>query len=100
MFNAVWGFIFSRIPPKVWLIIFCVLITLGAFFWFKHSIYQSGKTEAKAECVAQKNEDLTDTIINSQNSKKDREKTDNEVYKMPLNDVDRGLLSNGWLRPY
>ena len=97
----IWTFLKSfllGVSPKVWIYLFAVLIALGAFFWFKHSIHQDGKKEAQAECVAEKNDVLITTIENSQEIKKDREKTDNEVNKMPISNIDSALISNGWMR--
>lgn len=88
----------NLIPPRFYIYGAVILITVGAFFWFRHTFKQDGKIEARAECVQEKNDTLQATITNSNDTKKDREKTDDEVRKMPLSDVDRELLANGWMR--
>ena len=66
MFSAVWSFISSKIPLKVWLAIFSVLIALGAFLWFKHSIYQECKSDEQAKDLAAKNTALELALTESQ----------------------------------
>jgi len=54
MFSLIWKLITSKIPAKVWLVIIAVLGLLGAFFWFRHSIYAEYKSDAKAIADAAK----------------------------------------------
>lgn len=54
MFSLILSFLSSKIPFKVWIYIFAVLIALGAFFWFKHSIYQECKLDIQAKQDAEK----------------------------------------------
>ena len=46
--------ILSELTPKTWLIVFAVLSVLGAFFWFRHSIYVSCETAQQAKADAAK----------------------------------------------
>ena len=54
MVSIIWSFLTTRIPLKAWLIIFAVLSLVGAFFWFKHSIYQECKLDIQAKQDAEK----------------------------------------------
>jgi len=98
MFSAVWSFISSKIPLKVWLAIFSVLIALGAFFWFKHSIYQECKSDEQAKLDSQKIVELNNKIEQYKQVKISREKTDDKIRKMSSSDIDDGLVYGGWLR--
>lgn len=64
MFRIIFGF-FTGLPPKTWLAILAVLSVLGAFFWFKHSIYvecqsdeQAKQNQAEIAALEQKLADL------------------------------------------
>lgn len=58
------GFL-TKIPPKAYLVIFCVLIALGAFFWFKQSIYQECKSDIQAEQNAEKVKQLEQALYDA-----------------------------------
>lgn len=47
MFRIILGF-FTSLSPKTWLTFFAVLSLLGAFFWFKNSIYQDCRNDVQA----------------------------------------------------
>lgn len=53
LFKLILSF-FTGLSPKTWLAIFAVLSVLGAFFWFKHSIYVSCETAQQAKADAAK----------------------------------------------
>ena len=98
MIGIIWSFLTTRIPFKAWLIIFGVLSLMGAFLWFKHSIYNQGKSDAEAACVAQKNEEIKAIAKKSKQNRKSREGTDANVNKMSNSDIDDALAKHNWLR--
>jgi cytoskeletal protein RodZ len=98
MIGIIWSFITTRIPLKTWLIIIAILSLVGVFFWFKHSIYNQGKSDAETACVAEKNEEIKAITEKSKQNQKSRERTDANVRKMSNSDVDDALQLGGWLR--
>lgn len=56
---------FTKIPAKAYLIVFCVLIALGAFLWFRHSIYQECKSDVKAAADAAKVVELEQALADA-----------------------------------
>jgi hypothetical protein len=65
MFKLILGF-FTGLSPKAYLVIFCVLIALGTFFWFKNSIYQECKSDVKAASDAAKVKELEQALADAQ----------------------------------
>lgn len=98
MFSIIWSFLTTKIPLKTWLIIIAVLSLVGAFFWFKHSIYNQGKTDAETACLAEKAEEIKAITEKSKENQKSRERTDANVRKMSNSDIDDALFIHGWLR--
>lgn len=46
LLRFIFGF-FTGLSPKTWLVIIAVLSVLGAFFWFKDSIYQDCRNDVQ-----------------------------------------------------